>query len=79
MTKAMPFLQKYDITFLRPPTICRGIFIAWGNVLPFGGALQRGEDRATGDPRAAGIRGRSPHRRLRRVPVPFAHGGGEAR
>lgn len=21
MTKAMPFLQKYDITFLRPPTI----------------------------------------------------------
>ena len=28
MTEAMPFLQKYDITFLRPPTICRGIFIA---------------------------------------------------
>ena len=26
MTEAMPFLQKYDITFLRPPTICRGIF-----------------------------------------------------
>ena len=25
MTKAMPFLQKYDITFLRPPTICRGL------------------------------------------------------
>lgn len=24
MTKAMPFLQKYDITFLRPPTISRG-------------------------------------------------------
>lgn len=24
MTEAMPFLQKYDITFLRPPTICRG-------------------------------------------------------
>ena len=21
MTKTMPFLQKYDITFLRPPTI----------------------------------------------------------
>ena len=21
MTEAMPFLQKYDITFLRPPTI----------------------------------------------------------
>lgn len=26
MTEAMPFLQKYDITFLRPPTIKRGIF-----------------------------------------------------
>ena len=26
MTEAMPFLQKYDITFLRPPTIRRGIF-----------------------------------------------------
>ena len=24
MTEAMPFLQKYDITFLRPPTIMRG-------------------------------------------------------
>lgn len=27
MTEAMPFLQKYDITFLRPPTICREAFI----------------------------------------------------
>lgn len=26
MTEAMPFLQKYDITFLRPPTIMRGFF-----------------------------------------------------
>lgn len=26
MTEAMPFLQKYDITFLRPPTIAQGIF-----------------------------------------------------
>ena len=26
MTEAMPFLQKYDITFLRPPTIPKGIF-----------------------------------------------------
>ena len=26
MTEAMPFLQKYDITFLRPPTICRRTF-----------------------------------------------------
>ena len=24
MTEAMPFLQKYDITFLRPPTIPAG-------------------------------------------------------
>ena len=24
MTEAMPFLQKYDITFLRPPAIGRG-------------------------------------------------------
>ena len=28
MTEAMPFLQKYDITFLRPPTIRRGIFFS---------------------------------------------------
>lgn len=27
MTEAMPFLQKYDITFLRPPTITRGPFV----------------------------------------------------
>ena len=26
MTEAMPFLQKYDITFLRPPTIGPGEF-----------------------------------------------------
>ena len=26
MTEAMPFLQKYDITFLRPPTIWAGAF-----------------------------------------------------
>lgn len=26
MTEAMPFLQKYDITFLRPPTITARIF-----------------------------------------------------
>ncbi len=24
MTEAMPFLQKYDITFLRPPAISAG-------------------------------------------------------
>ena len=27
MTEAMPFLQKYDITFLRPPTISRRGFL----------------------------------------------------
>ncbi len=27
MTEAMPFLQKYDITFLRPPTINSRIII----------------------------------------------------
>ena len=26
MTEAMPFLQKYDITFLRPPTIGQVVF-----------------------------------------------------
>ena len=26
MTEAMPFLQKFDITFLRPPTIEQGGF-----------------------------------------------------
>ena len=30
MTEAMPFLQKYDITFLRPPTIAGelAVFVA---------------------------------------------------
>ena len=28
MTEAMPFLQKYDITFLRPPTISGRLFCA---------------------------------------------------
>lgn len=27
MTEAMPFLQKYDITFLRPPTISCGALL----------------------------------------------------
>lgn len=27
MTEAMPFLQKYDITFLRPPTIRSGVIL----------------------------------------------------
>ena len=30
MTEAMPFLQKYDITFLRPPTIPGGDFLGAG-------------------------------------------------
>ena len=29
MTEAMPFLQKYDITFLRPPTITAEAFLWW--------------------------------------------------
>ena len=33
MTEAMPFLQKYDITFLRPPTIWRGAFHTAGRRL----------------------------------------------
>lgn len=27
MTEAMPFLQNYDITFLRLPAILRGAFV----------------------------------------------------
>lgn len=29
MTEAMPFLQKYDITFLRPPALPRAFFLYW--------------------------------------------------
>ena len=29
MTEAMPFLQKHDITFLRPPTIPRRLFVTY--------------------------------------------------
>lgn len=29
MTEAMPFLQKYDITFLRPPTIQPGAMLLY--------------------------------------------------
>ena len=29
MTEAMPFLQKYDITFLRPPPIWTGLFLLY--------------------------------------------------
>ena len=36
MTEAMPFLQKYDITFLRPPTIWAVYFF-----VSLGGALGR--------------------------------------
>ena len=31
MTEAMPFLQKYDITFLRPPTIDEGLLLQLAN------------------------------------------------
>ena len=30
MTEAMPFLQKYDITFLRPPAIRGRLFLRFG-------------------------------------------------
>ena len=30
MTEAMPFLQNYDITFLRPPPIPGGLFVLCG-------------------------------------------------
>ena len=33
MTEAMPFLQKFDITFLRPPTIAPGACLLPGNML----------------------------------------------
>ena len=41
MTEAMPFLQKYDITFLRPPTIPWGPSIAAAAILTllFGDAV----------------------------------------
>lgn len=36
MTEAMPFLQKYDITFLRPPTIGAEVFLRLsGNLIWF--------------------------------------------
>ena len=44
MTEAMPFLQKYDITFLRPPTIRRGIFIR-GFLQNFQIPGERGEEK----------------------------------
>lgn len=31
MTEAMPFLQKYDITFLRPPTVSDRAFVVFAN------------------------------------------------
>lgn len=33
MTEAMPFLQKYDITFLRPPAIAPGGLFCLGQSL----------------------------------------------
>ena len=49
MTEAMPFLQKYDITFLRPPAIAtlpllslRDIFPRPGEVSPQGDGFRSG-------------------------------------
>ncbi len=46
MTEAMPFLQKNDITFLRPPTIRRGRFFrdTKGSQQRYDQPHQRGED-----------------------------------
>lgn len=35
MTEAMPFLQKCDITFLRPPPIDRGFFLKFSCICMF--------------------------------------------
>ena len=51
MTEAMPFLQKYDITFLRPPTIRSGRFFLY---LRLPDAEKGGESRA---PDRRGIQG----------------------
>ena len=32
MTKAMPFLRKYDITFLRPPPFPAGVLFFYGAI-----------------------------------------------
>lgn len=42
MTEAMPFLQKYDITFLRPPTIERGFSFANQNIEPIAKSTWKG-------------------------------------
>ena len=42
MTEAMPFLQKYDITFLRPPPIDRRGFLI---LFCFGSAASRARAR----------------------------------
>lgn len=46
MTEAMPFLQKYDITFLRPPTILGRAF--FNTVFPVRNTRSRGLKRAAG-------------------------------
>ena len=51
MTEAMPFLQKYDITFLRPPAIRSGRFFLY---LRLPDAEKGGESRA---PDRRGIQG----------------------
>ena len=35
MTEAMPFLQKYDITFLRPPTIAADVLFPEKTEAPY--------------------------------------------
>ena len=37
MTEVMPFLQKYDITFLRPPPIGAGVLLISSFLFTYGG------------------------------------------
>ena len=37
MTKAMPFLRKYDITFLRPPPFGAGVLLISSFLFTYGG------------------------------------------
>ncbi len=48
MTEAMPFLQKHDITFLRPPSLWTGIFLKGGSLtkgIPMGTIKEKGGKR----------------------------------
>ena len=47
MTEAMPFLQKIDITFLRPPTIFpRSLFLSLSGLTSRAGFADQSTDRS---------------------------------